>query len=41
MNDIFKHRNTDRATREKYKLNLEQEPKGATARKYGTPYPTI
>ena len=31
MNDIFKLRNTDRLTREKYKLNLEiPKPKKAT-----------
>ena len=45
MNDIFKLRNTDRPTREKYKLKLEipkpiqeQEAYRATVRKYRTPY---
>ena len=48
MNDIFKLRNTDRLTREKYKLNLKiPKPnqatfgKSAMVRKYGMPYPTI
>ena len=45
MNDIFKLRNTDRPTWEKYKLKLEipkpiqeQEAYRATVRKYRTPY---
>ena len=51
MNDIFELRNTDRLTREKYKLNLETPKPNqatfgtrslrATVRKYSMSYPTI
>ena len=42
MNDIFKLRNANRITREKYKLNPEiPKPNQANFGKYGMPYPTI